>query len=652
LSRQRDPHDQRYSIVTVARRALRTFDNQFGRNVFYRAAIHPMTAPLTARMIGTVARAESVAVYDPAGYFTDLAAMHDLSNWTIEGVYVQRVEEIGQDRAGFAARSVMEIAGSAASLIFVADFDGERLLSRLGPYRPKAAQSESLDALKLGPEWLTHPDRYLEPQNFVSDFLFFRDADGLHTSISTINYWHERGAHDTRLWCRLFGADGAVLADWEQKLPPGPCGIRLDSAEVRQRFGLGEFTGSLFVHVIGSAAHDTLKYAVDIYDDAGATTTATHDSNPWAADFYAGLPAPGPGERIRLWLQNCYPTPIPAGATLIRPMGSTDFTGVGPEIPPYGTAAIDLAGDFPDTIWPDQFEIQADKYFCRPRYEIVMPDEHRSVAHVNVERGDLKPASDLAEASRIVGKGFILCGPLLPLAEWSGLVLPTPMATWQQDIALTLRAYDSDGALAAEHPLGKRARGDQQPVALDGILAGKTLAGGYGHLELGYDFAAGTEGDGWLHAIFRFARRDTGRTAETSFGSHMFNVPAVWRNEPNAYLGKPPGLSTRLYLRLPDRPGRAMCHLSYPTSGRWRALSETDLILYSAAGAEIVRKHIRIPCSGSRLVDVAATFDAGELNQAAGGGYVLIRDTTCRLFGYHIFLGSGGGFALDHMFGF
>ena len=638
--------------MTAPRRLLRTFDNQTGRNVFYRAAIHPMTAPLTARLIETVAAADSVAIYDPSGYFTDLAAMHDLSGWKVEGVYVQRIEEGGQERAGFTARPLTEIADSPASLIFVADFDGERLLTRLGPYRPKAARSESLDAIRLGPEWLTYPDRYLEPLNFVSDFLFFRDADGLHTSISTINYWHERGARDTRLWCRLFGADGAVLADWEQTLAHGPCGIRLDSAEVRQRFGLPEFAGSLFVHVIGSAAHDTLKYAVDIYDDAGATTTATHDSNPWAADFYAGLPAPAAGQRVKLWLQNCYPTSIPAGATLVRPMGGGGFTGVGPEIPPYGTVAVDVARDFPDVAWPGQFEIQADKYFCRPRYEIDMPDGHRSVAHVNVERSDLKAAADLAQATRIVGKGFILCGPLLPVADWSGVVLPTPMATWQQEIALTLRAYDADGALAAEHRLGRQARDAQRPVALDEMLARRTLPSGYGHLELGYDFDTGTEGDGWLHAIFRFDRRDTGRSAETSFGSHMFNVPAVWRNEPNAYLGKPPGLSTRLYLRLPDRAGRAMCHLSYPTSGRWRDLSETDLILMSAAGAEIARKRIHIPCSGSRLVDVAETFDPAELKEAAGGGYVLIRDTTCRLFGYHIFLGSGGGFALDHMFGF
>lgn len=640
------------NIVTVSRRTLRTFDNQSGRNVFYRAAIHPMTAPLTERLIAAVGRADSVAVYDPSGYFADLAAMYDLSGWTIDRVYVQRMEEVGQDRGGFAARPLTELGASAASLLFVAEFDGENRLSRLGPYRPDIAGSESFDSLRLDKGWLTNPGQYLDPLNFVSDFLFFRDADGFHTTVSTINYWHNHGAAETRLWCRLFGADGAVLADWEQTLPHGPCGITLDSADVRRRFSLGDFTGSLFVHVIGSAAHDTLKYAVDVYDDAGVTTTATHDSNPWAADFYAGLPAPAPGQTMRLWVQNCYPTPIPAGATLIRRMGDTDFTPTGPEIPPYGTAPIDIGAAFPDIAWPQQFEIRGDKYFCRPRYEIAYGNGHRSVAHVNVERSDLKAAADLPEVTRTLGKGFILPGPLLPIADWSTTLLPTPMATWQDDIALVLRAYDSEGRLVVESPLGRRARGDQTAIELDGLLGGTKLAGGYGHLEVSYDFAASDKGDGWLHAIFRFARRDTGRQAETSFGSHLFNVPAIWRNEPNSYLGKPPGLSTRLYLRLTDRPGKAMCHLSYPTSGKWRDFSETDIILHRADGQEIARQRIAVPCSGSRLVDPEALFGKALLADAKGGGYVIIRDATCRLFGYHMFLGSGGGFALDHMFGF
>jgi len=31
---------------------------------------------------------------------------------------------------------------------------------------------------------------------------------------------------------------------------------------------------------------------------------------------------------------------------------------------------------------------------------------------------------------------------------------------------------------------------------------------------------------------------------------------------------------------------------------------------------------------------------------------VLVRDLTCRLFGYHGLMDDAGGFSLDHMFGF
>ncbi len=639
--------------MTVSRRNLRTFDNQSGRNVFFRAAIHPLTAALTRHLVAELAAAPRIAIYDPSGCFADLAAIHDLSSWRIEGVYVQRIEEIGQDRGGFIARPLTALPESTAPLLLVADFESDRLMSRLGPYRPAAASVISFDRLRLGRDFLTVPDRYLDPLNFVSDLLFFRDRAGLHTTVSSVNYWHGHGAPATRLWCRLFDGDGSVLATWEMDLPAAAGSIVLDSAEIRARFGLGDFAGSLFVHVIGAAAHDTLKYAIDIYDDSGETATATHDSNPWPAELYAGLPAPGPGQKVGLWVQNPYPAPIPAGAIGIRMVGAGDFSQIGPAIPSYGTASIDLAEAFPDTDWPRQFEIRADKHFCRPRYEIIDADGHRSVAHVNVERSDLAPAKDLPAATALLGKGFILPAPLLPIAEWSGTLLPTPMATWQDEQALIVRAYDSDGTQIAERPLGRLGRDRQAALAMDDLLgnAGGTPASGYGHIEIGYDFSRSDRGDGWIHAIFRYARRDTGRSAETSFGSHIFNVPALWRNEPNAYIGKPPGLSTRLYLRLTGRPGRVMCHLIYPTSGHWNPFSQTDLILYSAAGGETARRRIAIPCSGSRLIDTTEIFDRAELAEAKGG-YVTIRDTTCRLFGYHLFVSSAGGFALDHMFGF
>jgi hypothetical protein len=45
-------------------------------------------------------------------------------------------------------------------------------------------------------------------------------------------------------------------------------------------------------------------------------------------------------------------------------------------------------------------------------------------------------------------------------------------------------------------------------------------------------------------------------------------------------------------------------------------------------------------------------FDEGLLREAGRHPYVIIRDETCRLFGYHGVLGTGGSFSLDHMFGF
>ena len=38
--------------------------------------------------------------------------------------------------------------------------------------------------------------------------------------------------------------------------------------------------------------------------------------------------------------------------------------------------------------------------------------------------------------------------------------------------------------------------------------------------------------------------------------------------------------------------------------------------------------------------------------RAGAGAYVIVRDATCRLFGYHGLVGRDGTFSLDHMFGF
>lgn len=66
----------------------------------------------------------------------------------------------------------------------------------------------------------------------------------------------------------------------------------------------------------------------------------------------------------------------------------------------------------------------------------------------------------------------------------------------------------------------------------------------------------------------------------------------------------------------------------------------------------MARASLAIPCSGSRLWRYRELFDEGDRARAGAGAYAIIRDTTCRLFGYHGLLGGSGAFSLDHMFGF
>jgi hypothetical protein len=169
-------------------------------------------------------------------------------------------------------------------------------------------------------------------------------------------------------------------------------------------------------------------------------------------------------------------------------------------------------------------------------------------------------------------------------------------------------------------------------------------------MELSYDFDAGTEADGWLHALFRY-EDSGGHAAETSFGAHVFNTLVTYKGEPQSYKGPPPGLSTRLFLRVAETPHDTFCHLIYAASRPWHAQSETALILMSGSGEEIARKAVKIPCGGSLLWRVSEMFDASMRARAGAGCYVVVRDTTCRLFGYHGVL-SARAFSLDHMFGF
>ena len=175
------------------------------------------------------------------------------------------------------------------------------------------------------------------------------------------------------------------------------------------------------------------------------------------------------------------------------------------------------------------------------------------------------------------------------------------MATRQTELPIAAIVYDSEGTEILRHRLGRLPRDHATALDLDELTGIEALRNGYGHVELVYDFSAGGEADGWLHAIFRYRRRSTGHAAETSFGAHVFNTILTYRNEPQSYSGRPPGLSTRLFLRLGDDRYDTLCQLIYPASRPWRPLSATEIILYDRTGCETATARMAIPCSGSRL---------------------------------------------------
>ena len=257
------------------------------------------------------------------------------------------------------------------------------------------------------------------------------------------------------------------------------------------------------------------------------------------------------------------------------------------------------------------------------------------------------------------GQGYILPAPLLPPEQFRTVVLPTPMATTQTTLPIAALVYDAEGKEVATQSFGRLPRSHEEALDLNQLLErqgaslnGKAGGGAWGHVELVYDFSEGGEADGWLHGLFRYEDKASGHSAETSFGAHMFNSVLTYKNEPQSYAGRPPGLSTRLFLRLGPPPLDALCHLIYPASTPWHGTSETTLSLRNGDGEEVASRSLAIACGGSLLWRSSEMFTAEERRATGDLAYVLVRDTTCRLFGYHGLVNRKGAFSFDHMFGF
>ncbi|HLF58197.1 MAG TPA: hypothetical protein VI732_01060 [Alphaproteobacteria bacterium] len=628
--------------------------NNVGGSSLFKALGHPLVAAKARALRQRLAASGKVAIYDPLGQAACFDAFYDLAGLDVAGVYVQKVEEANAKKLGRAAQLVTALPSARAATVLLAAFDAKRLADQIRNLIPGGAELVTFDELRLADDMLSNQRNYLDPLNFATNFGFLRDGKGHRTTISSANYWSGYGAKGPELWLCLFGEDGDVLAEWREPLDGANSAFRIDSAEVRARFGLSDFAGSLFIHALRVAGHDVVKYAVDVASADGLGLSCTHDANAWPADLYAGLPAPKEGEKILLWIQNSHPVAIPPGGIGVNIMGSQDVSWSDVSVPAFGTRAIDIGALLPEARWPNQIEVQAGRYFVRPRYEVIRQDGRRRIAHANVERTDLAPDPRIPELSKLMGKGYLMPLPVLPLSSFRTEVLPTPMSTCQHELPLSVALYDASGAEAARRYLGRIARRDSTPVDVNAWIAedGLKLPAGYGHVEFLYDFRDGGEADGWLHGFGRYEQLASSHVAETIFGAHIYNTPITYKDEPQSYVAKPPGLSTRIFLRLGAAPLDTLCHLIYPASLPWHPKSTTVLSLCDRGGKEVAQREVAIACGGSLFWRVSEMFEADERKRAGADSYVLVVDPTCRLFGFHGLVDGDRAFSFDHMFGF
>ena len=320
---------------------------------------------------------------------------------------------------------------------------------------------------------------------------------------------------------------------------------------------------------------------------------------------------------MTLWLQNSHAAPIPAGAVTLDRMGAETPVALARELGPFESVPVDVSSLLPDLAWPAQIELRAGRHVVRPRYEIVRNGRTR-IAHMNVERADLQPDPNIPTLPASLGRGYLLPFPILPPTRFRTEIQPNPMAHSQTSLPLRLDVFAANGQLVRQRFLGNLGRCFDLAATFDEDADALGEQGGHG--ELVYDFRDGGQADGWMHALVRFEDRASGHLAETSFGAHIFNTVMTYRGEPQSYSGPPPGLSTRLFLKLGEAGRHSFSALIYPASSAWHPHSTTTLQLHASDGTPIAERPIAIACSGSALVFPHKHFEPALIEQAGPDG--------------------------------
>ena len=89
---------------------IETFSNAKGGNSFFKALGHPLTVVKAKALMDQLSRGP-IAIYDPLGMAQGFAEFHDLQAMDIAAVFVQRLEDLGQNAFGHVTQPITQLRG-------------------------------------------------------------------------------------------------------------------------------------------------------------------------------------------------------------------------------------------------------------------------------------------------------------------------------------------------------------------------------------------------------------------------------------------------------------------------------------------------------------------------------------------------------------
>ena len=570
-------------------------------------------------------------------------AIFGLDRIAIAGAYVQQIARIGTGILGRPALPVTELARSHARTILIAAFDAGRILAQMQPYLPADAEVLSLDALRIPEDRLTNRRAYLDPLNFATNFVFFRDANGLHTRLMTANYWSGYGAGAVTCWMTLFAGDGAC---W----PNGARALRLRRARsfstaetYAERFRLaGILPGSCSSTSSGrpgTTSSNTLSIRSRRRRDGPAPLSCTHDANAWPRTDMPACRRRLPAKTSCCGSRTAIRSRFPPRSIGLNRMGEERVVPIGEPIAPFATRAVDVSRTAAGrSLGRGRSSCAPASTWCARATKLssgVAAGSRTSMSNA----ADLRPDPRASEARQPCSARDICCRPRCCRAlcgkpwccrrRWRCVRAELPIAAL---------VYDPDGKrgraailwAAAARPCdrarsrrGRRHRG-----------AARRLWPYRAGLRLLCRRRRPTAGCMRCSAI---ATGDSGHAAETSFGAHVFNTILTYRDEPQSYTGPPAGVvdpavpaARRGWLRHAVPPDLSRIAALAPGERRRTSSSTT------ATGAKSRGRAWRFPVRDRGCGTITQLFDAATRARARARRLCHRSATpTCRLFGYH-----------------